>query len=78
MQEAARQPISFKRSYSIADQSTQPGGTSDSKVTAPSGMTSRRAAAHSLEVCFHDTLRSSFGHGLRSEFQRRTGHLSGC
>jgi hypothetical protein len=37
MQEAAQQPISFKRSYSIADWSTSPVGELMSKVTARSG-----------------------------------------
>jgi hypothetical protein len=37
MQEAAQQPISFKRSYSIADQSTSPAGDLDIESNRDAG-----------------------------------------
>jgi len=54
MQEAARQPISFKRNYSIADQSTQTAAGLVSKVIRDSN--SRRNGScprHRLSGEFH-------------------------
>ena len=63
MQEAAQQPISFKRNYSIADWSIWPVGELISKVTGISGTNAVEAP---IETCKPRLPRPNFAIGRRS------------